>query len=523
MAAALALLKRAMSGEAWKKAQQIKRDPILLNGIERIMSFTVAKGLIGQQAGPNYPAPVAAVAVMEKHAADPRDAALDKEAAAFAKLAKTPEAEALIGIFHADQFLKKLSRQQSKAARPVKLAGVLGAGIMGGGIAYQSASRGTPILMKDIRGEALQQGLNEAARLLGQQMDRGRITRDQMAQALGSIQAVLGYGEFTNVDVVVEAVVENSKVKQTVLAELEAAVKPSTIIATNTSTISIDLLSQALKKKDRFCGMHFFNPVHRMPLVEVIQGKHSSPEAIATVTAYALQLGKTPILVKDGPGFLVNRILFPYLFAFQMLVREGVPIEMLDKTMEKFGWPMGPAYLSDVIGLDTAHHAAEVMSQGFSDRMSSGQGVAPAEALFKSGYLGQKNGKGFYNYKPDAKGRPQKTFDPAVLEILKPAIVGGSEKMSGEEIVERMMLPMVMEASRCLSDGIVGTSTELDMALILGTGFPPFRGGLLHYADRIGTGELAKISERYAKLGPLYRATPQLEDLAKQGKGFYSA
>jgi 3-hydroxyacyl-CoA dehydrogenase/enoyl-CoA hydratase/3-hydroxybutyryl-CoA epimerase/enoyl-CoA isomerase len=522
-AAALALLKRAMGSEAWKKAQQVKRDPILLNGIERIMSFTVAKGLIGQQAGPNYPAPVAAVSVLEKHATDTRDAALDKEAAAFAKLAKTPEAEALIGIFHADQFIKKLTKQQTKEARPVKLAGVLGAGIMGGGIAYQSASRGTPIVMKDIRVEALQQGLNEAGRLLGQQMDRGRITRDQMAQALGSIQAVLGYGEFANVDVVVEAVVENPKVKQAVLAEIEAAVKPTTVIATNTSTISIDLLSQALKKKDRFCGMHFFNPVHRMPLVEVIQGKHSSPQAIATVTAYALQLGKTPILVKDGPGFLVNRILFPYLFAFQMLVREGVPIELLDKTMEKFGWPMGPAYLSDVIGLDTAHHAAEVMAQGFSDRMSAGQGLSPGEALFKAGYLGQKNGKGFYSYKPDAKGRPQKTFDPAVLAVLKPAIAGGSEKMSGEEIVERMMLPMVIEASRCLSDGIVGTPTELDMALIMGLGFPPFRGGLLRYADRIGAADLAKISERYGKLGPLYRATQQVQDLAKQGKGFYSA
>jgi 3-hydroxyacyl-CoA dehydrogenase/enoyl-CoA hydratase/3-hydroxybutyryl-CoA epimerase/enoyl-CoA isomerase len=520
--AALALLKRAMGGDAWKKVQQIKRDPVLLNGIERIMSFTVAKGFVAQQAGPNYPAPVAAVSVMEKHSTDGRDAALDKEAAAFAKLAKTPEAEALIGIFHADQFLKKLNKQQTAQAHPIKHAGVLGAGIMGGGIAYQSASRGTPIVMKDIRQEALQQGLNEAGRLLSQQVDRGRITRDQMAQALGSIQAVLSYGEFGPLDVVVEAVVENPKIKQAVLAELEAAVKPSTIIATNTSTISIDLLAQALKKKDRFCGMHFFNPVHRMPLVEVIRGKDSSPEALATVTAYALQLGKTPILVKDGPGFLVNRILFPYLFAFQMLVREGVPIETLDKTMEKFGWPMGPAYLSDVIGLDTAHHAAEVMASGFSDRMSAGQGLSPGEALFKAGYLGQKNSKGFYSYAPDAKGRPKKAFDPKVLDVLKPAIVGGGEKMSGEEIVERMMLPMVIEASRCLMDGIVGTPTELDMALIFGLGFPPFRGGLMRYADRIGVAELVKSSERYGKLGPLYKATGQMQDIGKQGKRFYA-
>lgn len=521
--AALSVLKRAMGSDAWKKAVAQKRDPSLLNGIERIMSFTVAKGFVAQQAGPNYPAPVAAVSVMEKAAADGRDAAMDKEAATFAKLAKTPEAESLIGIFLADQFIKKLTKQQTKEARPVKLAGVLGAGIMGGGIAYQSASRGTPIVMKDIRADALHQGLNEAGRLLSQQVDRGRITRDQMAQSLGSIQAVLSYGEFGNVDVVVEAVVENPKIKKAVLAETEEKIRPDTILATNTSTISIDLLAEALKRKERFCGMHFFNPVHRMPLVEVIQGKHSGREALATVTAYALALGKTPILVKDGPGFLVNRILFPYLFAFQMLVREGVPIETLDKTMEKFGWPMGPAYLSDVIGLDTAHHAAEVMAAGFSDRMSAGQGLSPGEALFKAGYLGQKNGKGFYSYAPDAKGRPQKKFDPAVLSILQPAIAGGSEKMSGEEIVERMMLPMVLEASRCLSDGIVATPTELDMALIMGLGFPPFRGGLMKYADRIGAADLVKISGRYGKLGPLYQATAQLQDLAKQSKGFYPA
>jgi 3-hydroxyacyl-CoA dehydrogenase / enoyl-CoA hydratase / 3-hydroxybutyryl-CoA epimerase / enoyl-CoA isomerase len=521
--AALAVLKQAMKSDAWKKVVEQKKSPTLLNGIERIMSFTTSKGFVAMAAGPNYPAPVAAVSVMEKAAADGRDAALEKEAAAFAKMAKTPEAEALIGIFHADQFIKKLTKQQTKAAHPVKLAGVLGAGIMGGGIAYQSASRGVPIVMKDIRHEALEQGLNEAARLLGQQVERGRLTRDQMAHSLGAIQAVLTYGEFGGVDVVVEAVVENPKIKAAVLAETEAAVKPGTILATNTSTISIDLLAAALKDKTRFCGMHFFNPVHRMPLVEVIQGKASSPEALATVTAYALTLGKTPILVKDGPGFLVNRILFPYLFAFQMLVAEGVPIEMLDKTMEKFGWPMGPAYLSDVIGLDTAHHAAEVMAAGFSDRMSAGKGVSAGEALFKAGYMGQKNGKGFYSYKMDAKGRPQKTFDPGVLDVIKPAIVGGGEKMSGEEIVERMMLPMVIEASRCLEDGIVGTPTELDMALIMGLGFPPFRGGLMRYADRIGVGEMVKSSERYGKLGPLYSATGQMKDLAKQAKAFYPA
>jgi 3-hydroxyacyl-CoA dehydrogenase/enoyl-CoA hydratase/3-hydroxybutyryl-CoA epimerase/enoyl-CoA isomerase len=520
-AAALALLKRAWKDDQWKRDVDQKRQPVLLNGIERIMTFTVSKGFVAQQAGKNYPAPVEGVSVMEKGAHEGRDAALAKEAAGFARLAKTPEAEALVNIFHADQYLKKLNKDQTQAAREVKLAAVLGAGIMGGGIAYQSASRGVPILMKDIKNEALQAGMNEAARLLGQQVERGRLTRDQMAQSLAGIRSVLSYGDFGETDIVVEAVVENPKVKKLVLAEVEAAVKPNTIIATNTSTISIDLLAEALKKKDRFCGMHFFNPVHRMPLVEVIQGKKSSKAALATVTAYALKLGKTPVLVKDGPGFLVNRILFPYFFAFQMLVIDGVPIEKIDKTMETYGWPMGPAYLSDVVGLDTAHHAGEVMSQGFSDRMGM-PSPAPGDLLYKAGYYGQKNGKGYYQYQQDAKGRPKKVFDPAVMTLLKPAIKGGGENMSGEEIVERMMIPMVNEASRCLMAGIVGSPTELDMALIMGIGFPPFRGGLLRYADRVGVGELVQRGENYTKVSPLYRPTEQMAGMAKKQNGFYS-
>ncbi len=521
MAAAMAMLKRAWLDDKWKRDVAMKKDPVLHNGIERIMAYTVDKGFVAQQAGKHYPAPVAAVTVMEQGSHLSRDEALRKEAEAFAKLGKTPEAEALIGLFFADQTIKKLSKQQTEKAKEVKLAAVLGAGIMGGGIAYQSASRGVPILMKDIKAEALQAGVNEAARLLSQQVERGRITRDQMAQSIGSIQAILSYGDFGTVDIVVEAVVENPKVKAAVLAEVEAAVKPGTVIATNTSTISVDLLAKALKKQDRFCGMHFFNPVHRMPLVEVIQGKKSSKQALATVTAYALKLGKTPILVKDGPGFLVNRILFPYLFAFQLLVIEGVPIEKIDKTMEGYGWPMGPAYLSDVVGLDTGHHAAEVMAEGFADRMGM-PSPAPGDLLYKAGYFGQKNGKGYYSYAPDAKGRPKKAFDPAVLKLLAPSIKGGGENMSGEEIIERMMIPMVNEASRCLEAEIVGSPTELDMALIMGLGFPPFRGGLLRYADKIGVGDLATRGESYRKISPLYGPTQQMQGLAKKGKGFYS-
>jgi 3-hydroxyacyl-CoA dehydrogenase/enoyl-CoA hydratase/3-hydroxybutyryl-CoA epimerase/enoyl-CoA isomerase len=252
----------------------------------------------------------------------------------------------------------------------------------------------------------------------------------------------------------------------------------------------------------------------------VIRGSKSSDTAIATVVAYAQQMGKTPIVVKDCPGFLVNRILGPYMLAFQLLVAEGVPIETIDKAMERFGWPMGPAHLHDVVGLDTAYHAGQVMAAA-NPGMAAGKGKTPVQLLFEAKYLGQKNGKGFYRYETDAKGRPQKKFDPAVYDLLKPAITGKDPGMDAETIVQRMMLPMINEASRCLTGEIVATPTELDMSLILGLGFPPFRGGLLMWADRVGAGEWVKAAAAFADKGPLYAPTEQLTALAESGKRFY--
>ena len=519
--AALMLLKREMESDRWKKMVAQKTGPVLLNGIERLMSFNVAKGFVGAQAGPNYPAPVEAIKAMESSAHEGRQPSLDAEARAFAKCAKSPQAAGLIGIFLADQFLKKKSKQQSAGAREVKAAAVLGAGIMGGGIAYQSVSRGrVPVLLKDIKPEAIEQGLGEAARLLDGQVERGRVTRAEMGAALSRIQATYSYGDFNTVDIVVEAVVENPEIKKSVLAETEAALPEGAILASNTSTIPIDTLAEALKRPENFCGMHFFNPVHRMPLVEVIRGKASSDEAIATTVAYALKLGKTPIVVKDCPGFLVNRILAPYMLAFQLLVREGAPLEALDKAMERFGWPMGPAYLSDVVGLDTAYHAGQVMAAAFPDRALL-EGKAPTELLYDAGRYGQKNGAGYYRYEKDRKGKDVKHADPEALKVLKPGITGGSEDIEAEAIVERMMLPMIFEAARCLEEGIVETPTELDMSLVLGLGFPPFRGGLLRHADTLGAGALVDMAGRHDALGPLYHAPASIVDLAKIGKGFH--
>ena len=518
--AALDLVKRAIAGELdYKAKRQPKLEKLKLNAIEQMMSFETAKGFVAGKAGPNYPAPVEAIKTIQKAAGMGRDKALEVEAAGFAKLAKTSVAESLIGLFLNDQELKKKAKGYDKQARDVQLAAVLGAGIMGGGIAYQSAVKGTPILMKDIREEGIQMGLNEASKLLGNRVEKGRLTAAKMAEALNAIRPTMSYGDFKNVDIVVEAVVENPKVKQIVLAEVEDQVKEDAVLASNTSTISINLLAKALKRPENFVGMHFFNPVHMMPLVEVIRGEKSSDTAVATTVAYAKKMGKNPIVVNDCPGFLVNRVLFPYFGGFAKLVSAGVDFVRIDKIMEKFGWPMGPAYLMDVVGIDTAHHARDVMAEGFPDRMKEERKTA-VDALYEANRLGQKNGKGFYVYETDKRGKPKKVADASVQEVLAP-IVYEQREVTDEDIINFMMIPLCLETVRCLEDGIVETAAEADMGLIYGIGFPPFRGGALRYIDSIGVAEFVALADKYADLGALYTPTAKLREMAAKGQKFF--
>ncbi len=519
--AALGLLHKAIGGDFdWQARRAQKTGPLKLNMIEQMMVFETAKGFIAGKAGKNYPAPLEAVKGIQKAAGKSRDEALKIESQGFVKVAKTTVASSLIGLFMNDQLLKKKAKQATKQARAVDRSAVLGAGIMGGGIAYQSASKGVPILMKDIKTEQLELGLNEANKLLAKQVERGKIDTAKMGKALAAITPTLSYGDFANVDIVVEAVVENPKVKHAVLAELEQQVGSDTIIASNTSTISISYLANALQRPENFCGMHFFNPVHRMPLVEVIRGEKSSDVAIATTVAYAARIGKTPIVVNDCPGFLVNRILFPYFAGFQGLVNDGVDFRQIDKVMEGFGWPMGPAYLLDVVGIDTAHHAQAVMAEGFPDRMKSEQRTS-LDALYEDTRFGQKNGKGYYSYAPDRKGKPKKAFDESVMAMISALQSTGPRAASDEEIIDRMMLPMIIETARCLEERIVDTAAEADMGLILGIGFPPFRGGALKYVDTIGMQTVLEKAAQYASLGKLYEPTEQMRAMAASGETYY--
>ncbi|KZW11796.1 fatty acid oxidation complex subunit alpha FadB [Vibrio parahaemolyticus] len=507
----------------WQARRKQKTSPLTLSKLESMMSFTMAKGLVAQVAGPHYPAPMTAVITIEEGARFARNEALDIERKYFVKLAKSEEAKALVGLFLNDQYIKGIAKKAAKSAsKDTERAAVLGAGIMGGGIAYQSALKGVPVLMKDIAQPSLDLGMTEASKLLNKRLAQGRIDGFKMAGILASITPSLHYAGIENSDVIVEAVVENPKVKATVLSEVESHVDEDTVITSNTSTIPINLLAQSLKRPENFCGMHFFNPVHRMPLVEIIHGEKTSDETINRVVAYAAKMGKSPIVVNDCPGFFVNRVLFPYFGGFSMLLRDGADFTKVDKVMErKFGWPMGPAYLLDVVGIDTAHHAQAVMAEGFPERMGK-QGRDAIDALFEANKYGQKNGNGFYSYTIDKKGKPKKTFTEDILPVLAD-VCADKQDFDEQTIIQRMMIPMINEVVLCLQEGIIATPQEADMALVYGLGFPPFRGGVFRYLDSVGIAEFVEMAKQHADLGAMYHVPQMLIDMAAKGESFYGA
>ena len=517
------VLNQAIEGTLdWKTRRAQKTGKITLPFAEAMLVFQSSIGMTKATTKGHYPAPIAAINSIQKGAGQSRDKALIVEMKEFIKVAKTDVTKSLVGLFLNDQYIKGKSKKQAKQGADVKKAAVLGAGIMGGGIAYQSASKNVPIIMKDIRQAGIDQGMSEAAKLTAKLVKRGKIDESQMAEVLSNITPTLSYGEadFANVDVVVEAVVENPKVEKIVLAEVETKCPEGTVLCSNTSTISITSLAEGLEHPENFCGMHFFNPVHRMKLVEIIRGEKTSERAVGTAVNYALKMGKLPIVVNDCPGFLVNRVLFPYFAGFQMLISEGADFQAVDKVMERFGWPMGPAYLLDVVGMDTAHHAQAIMADGFPDRMAA-EGRTSLDVMVDAERYGQKNAKGYYAYSLDRKGKPKKSADPAIPAMIAEVQANGTQEFSKEEIQERMMVPMLIETIRCLEEGIVDTPNEADMALIFGIGFPPFLGGALHYADLLGLEAVCAMADKYAHLGKLYEPTAKMREMAASGATYY--
>ncbi len=519
-AAALHIIQQCLDGMLdYQKRKQEKRQPLQLSQLESIMAFESAKAVVAAKAGRHFPAPLAAIETVQHHATMLRDEAMQVEAHGFVKIAKTKVARNLVGLFLNDQRIKKVSRSYGKQAQSVKQAAVLGAGIMGGGIAYQSACKDIPIIMKDIKQEALELGKSEAGGLLLKQVKRGKIKPEEVTDTLAKIDTTLSYGDFSNTDLVVEAVIENKNIKSSVLAEVEQHVKAECILTSNTSTISITELADSLQRPEQFCGMHFFNPVYRMPLVEVIRGEKSSETAIATTVAYAEAMGKTPIVVNDCAGFLVNRVLFPYFAGFDALVRDGVDIQRIDKVMEQFGWPMGPAYLLDVVGIDTAHHASEVMADAYPERMNKDFKSA-TDALYENNRFGQKNNVGFYKYELDKRGKQKKLPDEEASKIIETVRINSIE-ITDEEIIDRMMIPMCMETVRCVEEGIVDHPLDADMGLILGIAFPSFRGGALRYIEETGMQEFCDTADKLSHISPIYIPTKGLVKMAKKKGSFY--
>jgi len=461
-----------------------------------------------------YPAPFRALEAIEAAFSMPLAQGLDLEARIVGELLTTRTAANLLWIFRSQSALKKDPAGIEAPPRRVRRVAVVGAGIMGGGIAQLVADRDLPVRLKDIRQEALLAALRTARSLWDERVRRGRLSPREARQKMAFIAPTLDDTGFSRVDLVLEAVVEDLEVKQKVLAAVEQRVGERAVFATNTSSIPISEIAARAVRPERVVGLHFFNPVHRMPLVEVIAGQRSSPEAVATVRAFALELGKTPVLVRDSPGFLVNRILTVYLNEAMRLLAEGVPIEAVDEAMTSFGMPIGPLALLDQVGLDTALHVGGVLEAAFGKRIGGG---SPAlSALVSAGRLGAKNGLGFYRYREGRRAGP----DRKVYGLLK---VRPGRPLPAETLQERMVLAMINEAAVCLEDGVVRGPRDVDLAMVLGTGFPPFRGGPLRYADALG---VAVVVERLARLadahGDRFRPAELLREMVRDDRAFYA-
>jgi 3-hydroxyacyl-CoA dehydrogenase/enoyl-CoA hydratase/3-hydroxybutyryl-CoA epimerase/enoyl-CoA isomerase len=519
--AALALLRRAAGGELdWRARQQRKRDPLTLHPTYREALFSAAIAKARTTRPKNQPAGMEAAKMMAQAVAMDRSGALAAEARAFAGVAKTQAAASLIQTFLSQQALKRLFRQHAQRARPVQRAAVLGAGIMGGGIAAMSAMSGVPVLLKDIAPAQLDLALAEVKKQSTRLVKNGRQSQQKADAIFGSVRPQLDNDGFDAADFAIEAVVENIGVKHKVLIELEDSVRPDTVIASNTSSLLIEDLAAPLKRPENFVGLHFFNPVPVMPLVEVIRGARTSEEAVATAVSYAVAMGKTPIVVRDCPGFLVNRILTAYIRGFLQLVADGADFARVDQAMEAFGWPMGPAYLEDVVGIDTASHVCDVIAAGYPARMPPLEHDA-LRLMAAHQRLGQKNGTGFYRYVPDPQGRPRRMPAHDTNTLLAQVQPFGALEFADEEIVDRMMLPLIIEAACALEDQVVATPGELDMALLLGAGFPAYLGGPLKYADWMGLGEVVRRAQRYSQLGAAYWPTQSMRKMAAAGHTYY--
>lgn len=486
------------------------------NPVGRKVVFSQSRKKVRERTGGHYPAPLKAIDVVELGLEQGLAAGLEAEADAVAELGTTPAARHLMGIYRARETARKPLEEGT--ARRVDRVGILGAGVMGGAIAEVAAYNDRRVRMKDIDREKVADGLAHAASIANEAKRKGKLSDREARQLMHRISGTIDYSGFGQVDLVVEAVVENLEVKREVLAEVEREVGEGTVLATNTSSLRVDDLAGALERPGDFGGLHFFNPVERMPLVEVVRGAKTSDGALATLHGFARDLGKTPVVVRDAPGFWVNRLLMPYLNEAAHLYAEGIPVETLDSALEEFGLPMGPLALLDEVGLDVAAKVGRVLEKAFHGRMKPSPLLHRLES---TGRLGKKSGLGFYRYQDGKRKEP----DESLREEL--GFRSDDEETpvyDDRYLVTRCLYPMVDEAARALAEDVVESPARGDLALVMGIGWPPFRGGLMRWADEVGVSRVVdRLDEWSGAIDPRFGPSDALRERARLGEGFYGS
>jgi 3-hydroxyacyl-CoA dehydrogenase/enoyl-CoA hydratase/3-hydroxybutyryl-CoA epimerase len=485
------------------------------NVVGREVIFRQARKAVLAKTKGKYPAPLRALEAVEHGYRHGFEKGLEREAQLFGQLAVSEVARRLMEIFFATTALKKDTGTDDPAARPrpVSRVGVLGGGLMGSGIAYVTVNAGLPVRLRERDDLSAGKALGSVRGLLDERVKRRAMDRLERDGKMALLTGGTGWAGFESVDVVIEAVFEDLGLKQEMVRAFEA-VNPTGIFASNTSSIPIIKIAAASKHPETVLGMHYFSPVQKMPLLEVIVTDRTSAEATATAVALGKKQGKTVIVVRDGPGFYTSRILAPYMNEAAYLLVEGASVEDLDRALVEFGFPVGPITLLDEVGIDVGAKVAKILHGAFGDRM------APPDALQKvvdAGRLGRKNGKGFYTY--DEK---EKRVDETVYDLVP----GGRrrKRIDHDEIRERVVLQMVNEAIRCLGEGILRSARDGDVGAVFGLGFPPFRGGPFRYADKLGTRDLlARMEKLRARHGDRFEPAPLLADVGAAGKPFHRA
>jgi enoyl-CoA hydratase/3-hydroxyacyl-CoA dehydrogenase len=428
-------------------------------------------------------------------------AGIDKEQEAFAEAASLDTHKALVHIFFAQRATKKVKgvTDAGLKPRPIKKVAVLGGGLMGSGIATASLLVGHEVVIKEVNQKFLEGGLKRVKANLMSRVKKGKMSQQAAEATLQKLKGTLSYDDFRDVDLVVEAVIENVGLKQSIFVDLEKACKPQCILSTNTSTIDLDLIAAKMKQPERIVGAHFFSPAHIMPLLEIVRSKRTSKQVILDVLEYGSQIKKTPVVVGNCTGFAVNRVFFPYTMSACILLDLGLDPYSVDKVIAGgFGMPMGPFRLNDLVGSDIGLHVGKNFHESFPDRVYRARII---ELLNEDKRLGEKSGAGFYKFDAKRKASP----DPAVMPLIEQArkasglFQGQKPKMSPQDIIEFIFFPVVNEGCRVIDEGIVDKPADLDVATVMSMGFPPYRGGLIKWADLLGPKRVADRLNQWAK------------------------